>query len=65
MPGAIAELRRRTKKCLMEEEGTAEAEAERQGLTFVPFSAQLKHFVWDRGCIKGVFRGCLGSDRGY
>jgi len=45
-----------------------------QGLTLVHFSAQRKHFLWDRGCIEGLFsgsssgvygvlggiRGCLG-----
>jgi len=35
-----------------------------QGLTLVRFSAQLKRFVWDRGCIKGLFRGCLRGIRG-
>ena len=25
-------------------------DAARQGLTLVPFSAQLERFVWDRGC---------------
>ena len=28
----------------------------RQGLTLVHFSAQLKRFLWDRGCLQG----CLG-----
>ena len=28
-----------------------------QGLTLVHFSARRKRFVWDRGCIKGLFRG--------
>jgi hypothetical protein len=28
-----------------------------QGLTLVPFSAQLKHILWDRGAC----RGCLGG----
>jgi hypothetical protein len=31
-----------------------------QGLTIVHFSAQLKRFLWDRGCVEGLFRGCLG-----
>ena len=35
------------------------------GLTLVPNSDQLEQFVWDRGCIKGVFRGCLGGVRVY
>jgi hypothetical protein len=25
-----------------------------QGLTLVHFSAQLEHFVWDRGCAQGL-----------
>ena len=37
---------------------------DRQGLTLVLFSAQLKRFLWDRGCIQGVCRGCLGGLRG-
>ena len=32
-----------------------------QGLTLVHFPAQRKHFTWDRGCIKGLLRGCLGG----
>jgi hypothetical protein len=28
-----------------------------QGLTLVHFSAQRKRFLWDRGCIEGLFRG--------
>ena len=43
----------------------AGAIAKRQGLTLVHFLAQRKHLVWDRGCIQGVFRGCLGGVRGY
>ena len=31
-----------------------------QGLTLVQFSAQRKRFLSDRGCIWGLFRGCLG-----
>jgi hypothetical protein len=30
----------------------------RQGITLVHFSAQRKRFLWDRGCIKGLLRGC-------
>jgi hypothetical protein len=30
-----------------------------QGLTLVHCSAQRKRFVWNRGCIMGLFRGCL------
>jgi len=36
-----------------------------QGLTLVQFSAQRKHFVWDRGCSEGVFVGYLGGLSGY
>jgi len=36
-----------------------------QGLTLVHFSTQLRRFLWDRGCIYGVFWGCLGGVRGY
>jgi hypothetical protein len=36
-----------------------------QGLRLVHFWAQLKRFLWDRRCIQGVFRGCLGGVRGY
>jgi len=31
-----------------------------QGLTLVHFSAQLKSFVWDRGCILALFRRWQG-----
>ena len=31
-----------------------------QGLTLVHFSFQHKLFLWDRGYIQGVFRGCVG-----
>ena len=31
------------------------------GLTLVHFSAQLERFPWDRGCIQGLFRWCLGG----
>ena len=34
------------------------------GLTLVHFSAQRKHFVWDRGCMKGLFKGCSGGVQG-
>jgi len=56
--------------------GAAEREEERhvhsdqhvahhQGLALVQFSVQrIKRFEWDRGCIEGVFRGCLGGVRG-
>jgi hypothetical protein len=37
----------------------------RQGLKFVHFPAQLKRFMWDRGYIQGLFRGCLGGVVGY
>jgi len=36
-------------------------DARRQGLTLVHFLAQRKQLVWDRGCIEGLFRGCLGA----
>jgi len=36
-----------------------DAAAQNQGLTLVHFSAQRKHFLWDRGCVQGLFRGCL------
>ena len=35
-----------------------------QGLTLVHFSAQLKHFEWDMGCVYRLFRGCTGGVRG-
>ena len=38
--------------------------AHHQGLTLVHFSAQRKRFLWDRGCISGLSRGCLGAFRG-
>jgi hypothetical protein len=44
---------------------TRRRRAHRQGLTFVQFSARRKRFLWDRGCIQGLFRGCLGDIRGY
>jgi len=40
------------------------AERDWQGLTLVHFSAQCKRFLWDRGCIWGSLRGCLGGTRG-
>ena len=36
-----------------------------QGLTIVHFSAQLKRFLWNRGCMKGLLRGCLGGVMGH
>jgi len=36
-----------------------------QGLTLVHLSAQRKRLVWDRGCILGLFWGCLGVVMGY
>jgi len=36
-----------------------------QGLTLVHFSAQHERFMWDRGYIAGLLRGCLGGARGY
>jgi hypothetical protein len=35
-----------------------------QGLTLVHFSAQRKRIRWDRGCVQGLFRGCLVGVRG-
>ena len=37
----------------------------RQGLTLVQFSAQCKRFLWDRGCMKGLFKGCLRGVSGW
>ena len=37
----------------------------KQGLTLVHFSAQLKRFASDRGCIQGFFRGPLRGIKGY
>ena len=36
-----------------------------QGLTLVHCSAQLQSFLWDRGCVWELFRGCLGGLREY
>jgi len=36
-----------------------------QGLTLVHFSAQRQCFLWDRGCIEELPRGCLGGVKGY
>jgi hypothetical protein len=30
-----------------------------QGLTLVHFSAQRQRFLWSKGCIEGIFRGCV------
>jgi len=35
-----------------------------QGLALVHFSPQRKRFLWDRGCIPGLLRGCVVSVRG-
>ena len=32
-----------------------------QGLTLVHFSVECKRFLWDRGCIEGLFRGCFAG----
>ena len=32
--------------------------AQRQGLTLVESSAQRKRFLWNRGCVWGLFKGC-------
>ena len=34
-----------------------------QGLTLVHFSVQRKRFVWDRGCIEGLFTGHFAGVR--
>jgi len=56
-------------RCLESGEGVAApdfpAAAGWQGLTLVHFSAQLTRFLCDRGCVKGLFRGCLGGVGGY
>ena len=36
---------------------TVARSARHQGLTLVHLSAQRKCFVWDRGCIEGLFSG--------
>ena len=36
-----------------------------QGLTLIHFSAQRKRFLWDKGCLFELFKGCLGGVRGY
>jgi hypothetical protein len=36
-----------------------------QGLTLVHFSAQRERFLWGRGCMYGLLRGCLGGVRGH
>jgi len=43
--------------------GTPSASA--QGLTLLHFSAQRKRFLWDRGCIQGLFRGYVIGVKGY
>jgi len=37
----------------------------RQGLTLVHFSAQLKRFLWNKGCFQGLFTGCSSGVRGH
>ena len=41
-----------------------EPRARAQGLTLVLLSAQLKRILWDRGCMQGLFWGCLGGAEG-
>jgi hypothetical protein len=48
-----------------EDEDHRALDAEKQGLTLAHFSAQLKRLLYVRGCIKGLFRGCLGGGTGY
>ena len=45
--------------------GVAAAAATEQGLTLVHFSAQRKRFMWDTGCMEGLFWGWLQGGRGY
>jgi hypothetical protein len=35
-----------------------------QGLKVVHFPAQRKRFLWDRGCVQGLYRECIGRVRG-
>jgi len=46
------------------ESGEKSANTSSQGRTLEHFSAKLKRFLWDRGCIKGLFRGYQGVLRG-
>jgi len=39
--------------------------ASTQGLTLVHFSAQRKRFVWNMGCMQGLFSGYSWGFRGY
>jgi hypothetical protein len=43
---------------------TNQKEPSGQGLTLVHFSAQRKRFLWNRGCVWLLFRGCLGAVEG-
>jgi len=36
-----------------------------QGLTLVHFPPHRKRFKWERGCIQGLRRGCLGGLEGH
>ena len=41
-----------------------------QGVThhagaYTRISAERKRLLWDRGCIQGLFRGCLGCVKGH
>jgi hypothetical protein len=36
-----------------------------RGFNSSTFPAQLKRFLWDRGCIEGLCRGWLRGVRGY
>jgi len=40
------------------------ARASDQGLTLVHFSAQRERFLWNRGCVERLFRGCSWGDMG-
>jgi len=48
-----AEERRGAREANMDKAAVAAA----QGLTLVHFSAQRKHFMWDRGCIRDYSGG--------
>ena len=48
-------FRRRT----LVREGMPVVTASGQGLTLVHVSAQPQRYLWDRGCVFGLFSGCL------
>jgi hypothetical protein len=61
------DMMRPTLRCGASEKPTMRAlrVAADQGLTLVHFSAQRQCFLWDRGCIEELPRGCLGGVKGY